>query len=106
MLTRKLRQYLNSNKIIIFAGFSVGADPNSSQCTVPSSIHCGGDISLLQSVGDLFEWVNVMANDAGQELDVQVQWAGFSETAEQLAAKAAWQKQNNYGGGNLLGSRC
>ena len=36
-------------------------------------------------------------------LDVQTQWPGFSETKEQLAAKALWQKQNNYGGAMFWG---
>lgn len=128
LLTTNLKKYLNSGKLITFAGFSVGADPNNSQCTVPTSIHCGEDIPLLQSVGTLFDWVNLMAYDAGQEyatslykvalanyakylpkekillgLDVQAQWPGFTETAQQLAVKAAWQKQNGYGGAMFWG---
>ncbi|STX28869.1 Glycosyl hydrolases family 18 [Legionella beliardensis] len=128
LLTTHLKKYLNPGKLITFAGFSVGADPNDSQCTVPESIHCGEDIPLLQSTGHLFDWVNVMAYDAGQKyatslyqiamanyakylpksklllgLDIQLQWPGFSETAEQLAAKALWQKQNGYGGAMFWG---
>lgn len=123
LLTKSLKKYMNPDKLITFAGFSVGADPNDSRCTVPSSIHCGEDIPLLQSVGDLFNWVSVMAYDAGQEyakllyqkalanyaqyvpkskvllgLDVQAQWPGFNETPAELATKATWQKQNGYPG--------
>lgn len=128
LLVNSLKKYLNPDKLITFAAFSVGADPNNSQCTVPGSIHCGEDISLLQSVGASFDWINLMAYDAGQEyanslyqvalanyarylpkskillgLDIQVQWPGFSESAEQLATKAAWQKQNGYAGAMFWG---
>lgn len=128
LLTQSLKKYLNPGKLITFASFSVGADPNNAQCTVPGSIHCGEDIPFLQAAASLLDWVNVMAYDAGQEyanstykvalanysqylpkskiilgLDLQQQWPGFLETPTQLAVKAAWQKQNGYAGGMLWG---
>lgn len=128
LLITSLKKYLNPGKLLTFAAFSVGADPNTSQCTVPGSIHCGEDIPLLQASGAQFDWVNLMAYDAGQEyanslykvamanyalylpknkillgLDIQTQWPGFNETKEQLAAKAAWQKQNGYAGAMFWG---
>ncbi len=128
LLVTSLKRYLNPGKLITFAAFSVGADPNNSQCTVAGSVHCGEDISLLQTVGSQFDWINVMAYDAGQVyatslyqtalanyatympkskillgLDIQTQWPGFNETAAQLAVKAAWQMQNGYAGAMFWG---
>lgn len=130
-LIQSLKRYLNPDKIITFTGFSVGADPNNNQCTVPGSVHCGEDIVILTRAGNLLDWVNVMAYDAGQDyaklkyqtalanyatylnknkitlgLDIQPQWDSngtFRETAEQLADKAAWQKENNYAGAMFWG---
>lgn len=129
-LTQSLKKYLNADKIITFTGFSVGADPID-QCTVPGSQHCGEDIKILLGAGSLFDWVNVMAYDAGREyanskyqialtnyanylgknktvlgLDLQSQWGqrgNFQETPSELATKALWQKQNNYAGAMLWG---
>lgn len=127
LLTNDLKQYLTPGKLITFAGFSVGADPED-KCTVPGSDHCGEDIPLLTALNTTFDWVNVMAYDAGKDyakstyqaalanyaqylgknktvlgLDVQSQWPGFQETAADLAAKALWQKQNNYAGAMFWG---
>ncbi|WP_162272285.1 glycoside hydrolase family 18 protein, partial [Piscirickettsia litoralis] len=111
------------NKLITFAGFSVGADPEG-QCTVPGSVHCGEDRQILQQAGQLLNWVNVMAYDAGEAyarkdyqialqnyagligkqktylgLDLQPQWGvAVPETPEQLAEKAKWAVEHGYGG--------
>ena len=140
LLVTSLKKYLNPGKVITFAGFSVGADPTNNNCPVPGSancctvngsVHCGEDVPLLQNVGNLFDWINVMAYDAGQTyatslyqvalanyaqympkskillgLDIQQQWdptTPFIETAQQLAAKAAWQMQNGYAGAMFWG---
>lgn len=125
-LIQKLRVYLNPGKLLTFTGFSVGADPNDNQCTVPGSVHCGEDIQILKQAGAALDWVNVMAYDAGLEfatlkyqvalnhyaayvgknktilgLDLQPQWDAvqfFQETAQQLTDKALWQRINGYGG--------
>lgn len=130
-LIQHLKHYLNPGKIITFTGFSVGADTNDDQCTAPGSVHCGEDVNILKRAGNLLDWVNVMAYDAGQAyakqkyqtalanyaayldknkitlgLDIQPQWdanGSFKETAEELANKAAWQKANQYGGAMLWG---
>jgi len=121
-LITDLRKYLQPGKLITLAGFSVGADPIDN-CTVPGSVHCGENISILQQAGNLLDWVNVMAYDAGKDyatskyqialanytkylgyektvlgLDIQNQWPGFQETAAQLADKATWQRQHQFGG--------
>jgi hypothetical protein len=131
LLVNSLKKYLNPGKLITYAGFSVGADPNGSQCTVPSSVHCGEDIPILQGAGNSLAWVTLMAYDAGQTyatslyqtslanyaqyvpktqlflgLDIQSQWdpvSSFTESAQQLASKANWAVKNGYGGAMFWG---
>ncbi len=111
------------HKLITFAGFSVGADPDGA-CTSSGSVHCGEDRAILTATKDDVNWVNVMAYDAGEQfalkdyqtamahyaaiigkdktllgLDKAPQWqVPQPETAEQLSAKSQWAYQQGYNG--------
>lgn len=123
MLINEIKR-LDPNTLITLAGFSVGADPDNKQCTVPGSVHCGEAVPILQQAGKSLAWVNVMAYDAGEQyakhrykeamanyakyigkhraylgLDLQPQWGvAKPETPDQLASKAKWAVHEGYGG--------